>query len=55
MKGSKHSGDLSEKEAAEHCDLLGTESKERVKFSSLHSYMFLHFIGKQGKVHEKGQ
>lgn len=46
MKGIKHSGDLSETEAVGHCDLLGTESKERVKFSSLHSYMFLHFIGK---------
>jgi len=46
MKGSKHSGDLSEIEAVGHCDLLCTESKERVTFSSLHSYMVLHFIGK---------
>ena len=46
MKGSKHSEDLSEIEAVRHCNLLCTESKERVTFSSLHSYMFLHFIGK---------
>ena len=46
MKGSKHSEDLSEIEAVRHCDLLCTESKERVTFSSLHSYMFLHFIRK---------